>query len=134
VGKMKKLKELMFLWGMFSTPVLENNNCPKNYSQYENCSEKNVKSIHLFYSPLSRIIPKVINIIKISVPRMKVIKSNFSRNAICVTISPAKVIWDRTNEVLDKFSRCRLVSFINKNIIAQIKKFVKTSYRVNIEN
>ena len=51
------------LFGMFLTPVLVNNNCANNDRKCEKCAKydiKKIRSLHLFYTSLSRMIPKII--------------------------------------------------------------------------
>ena len=51
------------LFGVFLAPVLVNNNCANNDRKDKKCAKyyiKKIRSLHLFYTSLSRMIPKII--------------------------------------------------------------------------
>jgi len=116
-------KQLLNFFRMFFFPIsmkYQGGNCNCNDTQK---NKKNSNFIH-FSSPLSIIYPAIEKIIKVIMPDINVIKDILSGVANLPIRTVPKIISDKVNKNLDRFSLRFFVNFINM-IIFNIKRFVK---------
>jgi len=108
--------------------VLMNCNAEKNNCKNKQCSKSNkkkVRSLHLFYSPLSKNIasPKMMK--NIANPQMNKTSLNLSAETIGHNTTIAKIILVISKRFLEISNFWRLLNSIIKNILGKIKMFVK---------